>query len=160
MVEDQEALMELYDQSRSLKQAIGDIETTITAWLPRLQAEANAKRIITFLQDRYSAQRELIYELGTVAREIEELERHGVTRNVRPGVRDDIDRENPLGWLELVEPSQVGPSPDHLDWFREELAENPPGLDEPDATQQLAEEEREPSPDDLLGWLPGRGRFS
>ncbi|TGT44407.1 hypothetical protein [Mesorhizobium sp. M8A.F.Ca.ET.165.01.1.1] len=160
MAEDQEALMELYDQSRSLKQAIGDIETTITAWLPRLQAEANAKRIITFLQDRYSAQRELIYELGTVAREIEELERHGATHTARSVGRDDIDRDNPLGWLKLVEPSQDGSFQDHLDWFREELAENPPGLDEPDLAEPLTEVERGPSPDDLLTWLPGRGRFS
>ncbi|WP_095090660.1 hypothetical protein [Mesorhizobium sophorae] len=159
---DQEALALLHDQARTLKQAIGDIESTMQAWLPRMEAEANAKRIITFLQDRYSAQRELIYELGTVAKEIEELERHvGAHDTQSNGRRIGSDRESPLAWLELVEAVQYGSPEDQLDWFREGLAENPPNLDEPGAARRPAEQEaqREPSSDDLLGWLPGRGRF-
>ncbi|MET3524045.1 hypothetical protein [Mesorhizobium abyssinicae] len=156
-MDNQEALAQLYDQARSLKQAISDIETTITTWLPRLEAEANAKRIISFLKDRYSAQRELIYELGTTAKEIQALERNMREHDARGVGRDSIDHENPLGWLELVEPAEDGPPQDHLDWFRKDLAENPPSPDEPDVGEQPGQ--LEPSPDDLLAWLPGRGRF-
>jgi len=164
MKDDQEAFALLLDQSQTLREAIGEIESTIRTWLPRTEAEANPKRIIEFLQDRYSVQRELIYELGTVDRALEELKGRAMDHDMRRSTFEEgarrASQDSPLAWLAFVEPTGPVLPEDHLDWFNDDLARNPPrpeAVDKPERAEREAK--AEPSQDDFLGWLPGHGRY-
>ncbi|MGX5844146.1 hypothetical protein ACWGTI_25845 [Mesorhizobium sp. ArgA1] len=154
---DETELNLLYDHTRSLEKSIGDIERDIKTWVHRV----GAQRVMGFLQDRYSKQREFIYELGAVEARIEAMEQLVPELESRHSVRQDDDRrtegKSHLQWLERIQPVQFEPDQDHLDWFKEQLAQNPTTPEEPEVGEQPRQ--REPSPDDLLAWLPGRGRF-
>ncbi|MFD1983302.1 hypothetical protein ACFSOZ_11555 [Mesorhizobium newzealandense] len=148
-----EQLALLYDQSRTLTKAIGDIDYEINHWLPRMEADSDPKRIISFLQDRHSIQRVHIHQLGKVEGQIEDLElrvrdleleesRQPTTLSSEP-LRAI---ENHLDWLShigtLVQQSD-GPlradTENHLDWLDTGTQEPPDGREEP----QMPEPDRE-----------------
>ena len=140
------ALQLLRDESRSLKKAIGDTDYEINHWLPRMEVDSDPKRIISFLQDRHSIQRERIYQLGKLEGQIEDLERR--VRDLEQGgagqpssVSNEPLRaaENHLSWL-----SQLGPlvhqpetplparSENQLDWLDTGPREGLDGREEPE----------------------------
>jgi hypothetical protein len=141
-MDDQLALELLHDQSRSLKKAIGDIDYEINHWLPRMEAHSDPKRIISFLQDRHSIQREHIYQLGKLEGQIEDLERRVHHQEARaPAQPIPVNSEpvrateNHLDWLShigtLVQRSDATAPErleDQLDWLdtgQQDLAEGP-----------------------------------
>jgi len=143
-MDDQLALELLYDRSRSLKKAIGDIDYEINHWLPRMEAHSDPKRSISFLQDRHSIQREHIYQLGKVEGQIEDLERRVHDREERepaqliPASGEPVRAtENHLDWLShigtLVQRSDATAperGEDQLDWLDTGRQEPGDGADE------------------------------
>ncbi|MER9474386.1 hypothetical protein [Mesorhizobium sp. M0520] len=135
-------LERLHQHARSLEKSIDDIDLDIERATHDLADRGDPGQLISFLQDRHNAQLGFMYDLGKVEARIEDLESL---------IREE--QEQPQERL-LAEQWQEEPlaHEDHLDWFKQSLAENPPQPDEHELAEQrmLQEVEREPSPDDHL----------
>ncbi|QND60130.1 hypothetical protein [Mesorhizobium huakuii] len=145
----QEELEQLRQHAQALGHSIDGIDRDIERATHGLAAGGDPGRTIAFLQERHNAQLGLMYELGKVDARIEDLER--LSREEREQPQERLAAQ---GWEEDMPIAQE----DHLDWFKQSLADNPPQLEE----QALAEHEmvrdmeREPAPEDHLDWLGRR----
>ncbi|MER9338090.1 hypothetical protein NKJ06_29695 [Mesorhizobium sp. M0293] len=142
-------LERMHEHAESLEKSIAGLDHDIERVTHDLAAGGDAGQLISFLHDRHNLQLGLTLELGKVEARIEDLE------NL---IREE--QEQPQEQLltdQLQQESPVAPE-DHLDWFKQSLAENPPQLDELERAEQsmLQEMEHEPAPEDHLDWLSGR----
>ncbi|KAA3448629.1 hypothetical protein C7I87_20990 [Mesorhizobium sp. SARCC-RB16n] len=143
-------LEQLHQRAHSLEQSIADMDTEIERATHDLAGGGDPGALISFLQERRNAQLGLTHDLGKVGAGIERLENLLREEQEQPQERLAADK-----WQEHQPLAQE----DHLDWFKEKLAENPPQLDEIDEAERLVlqDMEREPGPDDHLDWFPRRG---
>ncbi|MER9177792.1 hypothetical protein NKH72_30245 [Mesorhizobium sp. M0955] len=142
-------LERLHQHAESLEKSIDDIDLEIERATHDLAAGGDPGRLISFLQERHNAQLGLTLELGKMEARIEDLE--NLIRQ---------EQEQPQERLAAKEWDQDMPiaQDDHLDWFKQSLAEHPPQVDDLERAEQsmLQEMEHEPAPEDHLDWLSDR----
>jgi hypothetical protein len=145
----QDELERLRQHAQSLSQSIEGIDHDIERSIHGLAAAGDPGRTITYLQERHNTQLGLMYDLGKVDARIEDLERLSQEERELPQenlAAKDWDKDMPIA------------REDHLDWFKQSLAENPLQREELDLAEQrmLDQMEREQSPEDHLDWLHER----
>ncbi|ESY35278.1 hypothetical protein X747_28940 [Mesorhizobium sp. LNJC384A00] len=142
-------LERLHQHALALGQSIDEIDHDIERATRELAIGGDPGRTIAFLQDRHNAHLGLMYNLGKADARIEDLERQ---------VREEQEQpQEQLAAKEWNEDMPIAPE-DHLDWFKQSLAEHPPQVDDLERAEQgkLQEMEHEPAPEDHLDWLSGR----
>ncbi|MFD1983304.1 hypothetical protein ACFSOZ_11565 [Mesorhizobium newzealandense] len=145
----QEDLARLHDHADSLDKSIAGLDHDIERAAHDLAAGGDPGQLISYLQERHSTQLGYMYDLGKTEARIEDLEELRREEQEQPQERvlaDSLEEALPVT------------REDHLDWFKQSLADNPPQLDEQDLAEHemVREMEREPAQEDHLDWL-GRG---
>jgi len=146
---DDEELKRLKQLAQGLEQSVDGIDRDIERATHQLAAGGDPGQLIGYLQERHSTQLGLMRDLGRVDARLEDLERQAVEREEQPQERQLADQ-----WQER----QPMVPEDHLDWFKESLADNRSQSGAHDLAEQrmLDDMEREPAAVDHLDWLSDR----
>lgn len=138
-------LERLQQQHETLSRTIATIDDEMDRAGRALLNGEGAGRLLDFLQERQNAQLGFMYELGKLDAQTERLEL--LAREEQEQAEERLLTEQ----LQQASPTRE----DHLDWFKQDLIENPPQVDERDLTEQrmLQDMEREPSTEDHLDWF-------
>ncbi|RWE06818.1 MAG: hypothetical protein EOS76_30180 [Mesorhizobium sp.] len=141
----EDQLARLREHAQSLEQSIENIDHEINATI----GHEGSARLIDYLRERHTVQLGYMYDLGKVERQIEDLENLVSEQREQPQEQRLAEK-----WQE----SHPAPQEDHLDWFKQSLAENPPQMDELEQAEQrmVQDMEREPTRDDHLDWFSER----
>ncbi|MET3524047.1 hypothetical protein [Mesorhizobium abyssinicae] len=141
----EDQLARLREHAQSLEQSIENIDREINATI----GHEGSARLIDYLRERHNVQLGYMYDLGKVERQIEDLENLVSEQREQPQEQRLAEK-----WQE----SHPAPQQDHLDWFKQSLAENPPQMHELEQAEQrmVQDMEREPTRDDHLDWFSER----
>lgn len=144
-------LEQLRERAITLEETIKDMDYQIERAIHAIAAGTDdVGHAITVHSERHNAQLGLMFDLGKVTAQIEDLENRLRERDERP-----LEQSVAESWSE-----QVSPDEDRLDWLRPELEKRnaEPALDERylhhEAEQRMLDEaQREgPEPEDYLDW--------
>ncbi|MER8798269.1 DUF3375 family protein [Mesorhizobium sp. M0984] len=142
-------LERLRHRAQALEESIDDIEREIERATHDLAAGGDPGRVIDYLRERHNAQLGLMYDFGKVEARLEDLEKQTLEHHEQPQ-----ERQLAQQWQD----NQPIAQEDHLDWFKQSLAENPPQMDDVEIAEQrmVDDMERESVPEDHLDWLSDR----
>jgi len=145
----QEDLERLHQHADSLEKSISGMDHDIERATHELAAGGDRGQLISYLEERRSTQLGYVRDLGKAEARIEDLE------NL---IREEQEQPQERLLTDSLEEAIPVAQEDHLDWFKQSLADNPPQPDEHDLAEQemVQDMEREPAPEDHLDWL-GRG---
>lgn len=142
-------LERMHQRAQGLHKSIDDIDDDIERATHDVAAGGDLGKLLSFLHDRHEAQLGFMYDLGKVEAQIERLE--NLTREGQEQPEERLAAER---WQETQPLAQE----DHLDWFKQSMAENPPEHAEHELAEQrmLDQMEREQGSEDHLDWFQER----
>jgi hypothetical protein len=145
----QEDLERLHQHAESLDKSIAGMDHDIERATHGLAAGGDRGQLISYLEERRNTQLGYMHDLGKTEARIEDLE------NL---IREEQEQPQEQLLTDSLEQAIPVAREDHLDWFKQSLADDPPQPDEHDLAEQemVQDMEREQTPEDHLDWFSGR----
>ncbi len=142
----QDDLARLLEHADALEKSVAELDHDIERATHELAGGGDPGQLISYLEERHKTQLGYMYDLGKTEARIEDLEQLLREEQEQPEERllaDSLQEAIPIA------------QEDHLDWFKQSLADSPPQHEERDLAEQemVQEMEREPAPEDHLDWM-------
>lgn len=147
-MDQKDELERLRQHAQSLERSVEGIDQELDRAMQELASRDDTGRLVAFIRDRYNVQLGLTYDLGKVEAQAERWD--NLIREAEEQPQERLATER---WQK----HQPLAREDHLDWFKESLAESPLQVEAFERAEQrmLEEMKRQPS-DDQLDWFSGR----